>query len=35
LQSDPLLFNLRNSPLYPELSSSARQCQQDFLKATK
>ncbi|MGH9523515.1 MAG: protein kinase domain-containing protein, partial [Terriglobales bacterium] len=35
LQSDPLLLNLRNSPLFPPLASAAKKCQQDFLNATK
>ena len=35
LQFDPLLLNLRNSPRFAALANAAKQCQQDFLNATK
>lgn len=35
IQADPLLANLRNSPQFADLSSSSKQCQKDFLNATK
>ena len=35
IHSDPLLLNLRNSPQFAAIESSSKQCQQDFLNATK
>ncbi len=35
LHTDPLLDKLRASPAFPALEEAARQCQEEFLKATK
>jgi len=35
LHTDPLLEKLRASPTFPALEQAAKQCQEEFLKATK